>query len=222
MTAHRDLRVAWEKRQYEPMLAIAERDGAKLVVTHAHWLSAEHQQPLRDFLRGAVDAGRLRFLQRFDHGVEGDFVFAITRNFPSAPAPPEHPDPQGLMPRAMLERFFRGDSTHTNTTFGVLEQPGWDAVVKGPLTVTGWMLSPHGTRHVWLLLDDGRHRFEATRVPRADVQSRYGWYYDAKPGFTITIPHPPDGVPRRTDIQVEAEDGAGRKTRLDDVLFIWE
>ena len=220
--AHRDLRVAWEKRQYEPMLAIAERDGAKLVVTHAHWLSAEHQQPLRDFLRGAVDAGRLRFLQRFDHGVEGDFVFAITRNFPSAPAPPEHPDPQGLMPRAMLERFFRGDSTHTNTTFGVLEQPGWDAVVKGPLTVTGWMLSPHGTRHVWLLLDDGRHRFEATRVPRADVQSRYGWYYDAKPGFTITIPHPPDGVPRRTDIQVEAEDGVGRKTRLDDVLFIWE
>ena len=126
------------------------------------------------------------------------------------------------MPRAMLERFFRGDSTHTNTTFGVLEQPGWDAVVKGPLTVTGWMLSPHGTRHVWLLLDDGRHRFEATRVPRADVQSRYGWYYDAKPGFTITIPHPPDGVPRRTDIQVEAEDGVGRKTRLDDVLFIWE
>jgi hypothetical protein len=220
--AHRDLRVAWEKREYEPMLAIAEQNGAKLLITHAHWLAAEHQQPLRDFLRGAVDSGRLRFMRRFDHGVEGDFVFAITRNYPNAPAPPEHPDPQGLLPRAMLERFFRGESTHSDITFGVLEQPGWDAVVKGPLTATGWVLSPHGTRHVWVLINDGRHRFEAIRVPRADVQARYGWYYDAKPGFAIMIPARPKGVPRKTDIQVEVEDGTGRTTRLDDVLFVWE
>ncbi|MFL6246818.1 MAG: hypothetical protein ACJ74H_12380 [Thermoanaerobaculia bacterium] len=220
--AHRDLRVAWEKHEYEPMLANAEQNGAKLFITHAHWLSPEHQQPLRDFLRAAVDSGRLRFMQRFDHGVEGDFVFAVTRNYPNAPAPPEQPDPQGLLPRAMLERFFRNETTHTNTTFGVLEQPGWDGVVKGPLIATGWALSPHATRHVWVLIDDGRHRFEATRVPRPDVQARYGWYYEAKPGFGIMIPERPKGVPRKTDIQVEIEDGAGRRTRLDDVLFAWE
>lgn len=220
--AHRDLHVAWEKREYEPLLAIAEQNGAKLFITHAHWLSPAHQLPLRDFIRSAVDSGRLRFVRRFDHGVEGDFAFAITRNYPNAPAPPELPDPQGLMPRAMLDRFFRGESTHNDITFGVLEQPGWDALVKGPLSATGWVLSPHGTRHVWVLIDDGRHRFEATRVPRADVQARYGWYYDAKPGFAITIPARPKGVPRKTDIQVEVEDGTGRKTRLDDVLFIWE
>lgn len=219
---HRDLRLAWEKREYEPMLSIVEQNGAKLFVTHAHWLSPEHQQPLRDFLRGAVDSGRLRFLQRFDHGVEGDFVFAVTRNYPNAPSPPELPDPQGLMPRVMLERFFRGESTHTNVTFGVLEQPTWDAVVKGHLTVTGWVLSPHGTRHVWVLFDDGRHRLETHRLPRPDVQARYGWYYDDKPGFIIVIPRRPKGVPRKTDIQVEVEDGVGRKTRLDDVLFVWE
>lgn len=219
--AHRDLRVAWEKREYEPVLAIAEQNGAKLFITHAHWLPPEHQQPLRDFIRAAVDSGRLLFLKRFDHGVEGDFVFAVTRNYPNAPAPPELPDPQGLMPRAMLDRFFRGESTHNDITFGVLEHPGWDATVKGPLTVTGWVLSPHGTRHVWVLMDDGRHRFEADRVPRPDVQARFGWYYDDKPGFTITLARP-KGVPRKTDIQVEVEDGAGRKTRLDDVLFVWE
>lgn len=219
--AHRNLREAWEKYEYEPMLANAEQNGAKLFITHAHWLPPEHQQPLRTFLRAAVDSGRLRFMRRFDHGVEGDFVFAITRNYLNAPAPPELPDPQGLMPRAMLDRFFRGESTHNDITFGVVEQPGWSAEVKGPLTATGWVLSPHGTRHVWVLIDNGRHRFEADRVPRPDVQARYGWYYDDKPGFAITLARP-RGVPRKTDIQVEVEDGAGRKTRLDDVLFVWE
>jgi hypothetical protein len=219
---HRDLKVAWEKREYDKMLAIAEQNGARLFIVHAHWLPPEHQQPLRDFLRSSVVAGRLRFAQRFDHGVEGDFVFAVTRNLPDAAPPPELPDPQGLMPRQMLERFFRNETTHTNTTFGVLEQPTWDAVVKGPLTINGWVLSPHGTRHVWVLLDDGRHRFEALRIPRADVQERYGWYYDKAPGFTITIPSRPGGVPRKTDVQIEIEDGVGRRTRMDDVLFVWE
>lgn len=219
---HRDLKVAWEKREFDKMLGIAEENGAKLFIVHAHWLPPDTQQPLRDFLRGTVDTGRLRFLQRFDHGVEGDFLFAVTRNHPQAPPPADVPDPQGLMPRQMLDRFFRNETTHTNTTFGVLEQPTWDAVAQGPLTVTGWALSPHGTRHVWILLDDGRHRFEASRVPRADIQARYGWYYDKAPGFTVTIPSRPPRVPRKTDIQIEIEDGVGRRTRLDDVLFVWE
>ncbi|HYC61759.1 MAG TPA: hypothetical protein VEK79_19560 [Thermoanaerobaculia bacterium] len=215
---HRDLRVAWENREYEKMLGIVEQNGAKIFIVHAHWLDPDHRQPLRDFLRASVDSGRLMFLQRFDHGVEGDFMFAVKRNDRDARPPLEMPDPMGLMPRAMLERFFRGETTHTNTTFGVL----WDAIVKGPLTVNGWMLSPHGTRHVWVLLEDGKYRFLATRVARPDVQSRFGWYYDAKPGFTLTFPSRPRGVPEKTDIQIEAEDGTGRRTRLDDVLFIWE
>jgi hypothetical protein len=219
---HRDLKVAWEKREFDQMLGIIEQNGARLFIVHAHWLPPEVQQPLRDFLRNSVAAGRLRFMQRFDHGVEGDFVFAVARNYPQAAPPPQLPDPQGLMPAQMLERFFRNETTHTNTTFGILEQPTWDAIAKGPLTVTGWTLSPHGTRHVWILLDDGRHRFEATRLPRADVQARYGWYYDKAPGFTITLPSRPPRVPRKTDIQIEIEDGVGRKTRLDDVLFTWE
>ncbi|MDP9194729.1 MAG: hypothetical protein M3P06_23780 [Acidobacteriota bacterium] len=219
---HRDLKVAWEKREYDTMLGIAEQNGAKLFIVHAHWLPPDSQQSLRDFLRGSVGSGRLRFMQRFDHSVEGDFLFAITRNHPQGAAPPNIPDPAGLMPQQMLERFLRNETTHTNTTFGMLEQPTWDAVVNGPLTINGWALSPHGTRHVWILLDNGRHRFEATRVPRADVQPRYGWYYDKAPGFTITIPSRPRGVPRKTDIQIEIEDGAGRKTRLEDVLFVWE
>ncbi|HEX6642514.1 MAG TPA: hypothetical protein VF215_15455 [Thermoanaerobaculia bacterium] len=218
---HRDLRVAWEKRDYDQVLSIVEQNGAKLFIVHAHWLPVEHQQPLRDFLRNAVATGRLHFAQRFDHGVEGDFVFSIARNFRGEP-PPELPDPAGLMPAQMLERFFRNETTHTNSTFGDVEQPGWDGVAKGSLTVSGWVLSPHGARHVWVLIDDGRHRFEASRVSRPDLQTRYGWYYDAKPGFTITIPERPRGVPRKTDVQIEVEDGAGRVSRLDDVLFIWE
>ena len=130
------------------MLGIVAQNGARLFIVHAHWLPPDSRQPLRDFLRHSAASGRLRFMQRFDHGVEGDFVFAVTRNYPQAPPPPELPDPQGLMPAQMLERFFRNETTHTNTTFGVLEQPSWDAVVKGPLTVTGWVLSPHGTRRL--------------------------------------------------------------------------
>ena len=194
---HRDLKVAWEKREFDTMLGIAERNDAKVFIVHAHWLPPEYQQPLRDFLRNSVAAGRLRFMHRFDHGVEGDFVFAVARNYPQAPPPPQLPDPQGLMPPQMLERFFRNETTHTNTTFGVLEQPTWDAVAKGPLTISGWVLSPHGTRHVWVLLDDGRHRYEATRLPRPDVQARYGWYYDKAPGFTITLPSRRGSCPAR-------------------------
>jgi hypothetical protein len=73
-----------------------------------------------------------------------------------------------------------------------------------------------------VLLEEGRHRFEAIRVPRPDISQRYGWYYEDHPGFMLELPKRPRGVDLRTDVQIEIVDGMGRATRLEDQYVEWD
>ena len=191
-----------------------------MLVVHAHWIT--ESQPVREVLKRAVETGRLAFLRRFDHGVEGDFVFAVTRNLPDWQRlrARDLPDGAGQLPDQILASFLAGSPTYTNTSFGRMESPEWR--VEGPLRVSGWAISPRGIRHVYALLDEGRHRFEARRTKRPEITKGFPWYYEQYPGFEVIIPKRPAGVPRLTDVQIEIIDGAGLRTLLDDQAFTWE
>lgn len=220
---YRDMRVAWDEKNYARVLDVAEANGARVIVVHGHWLGEFGNEPaVLGALRSAVDSGRLQFLRRFDHGIHGDFVFAVTKNFPGWKRlrAPDHPDGAGHMPSEELARFLRGESTWSDTPFGFLEQPRGTA--KGPLLVSGWAIAPAGIRRIDVLLEEGRHRFEAIRVPRPEISKKYPWYYEDHPGFTLVIPKRPRGVDDRTDVQVEIIDNNGRATRLDDQYVEWD
>jgi hypothetical protein len=96
-------------------------------------------------------------------------------------------------------------------------------VVKGPLHVRGWAISPHGVRRVTVFLQNEKLRFEAARVERPDVRAAYSWMYlNDRPGFELVLPERPKGIPRDTALIVEVEDFAGRVRRGRHVSFGWE
>jgi hypothetical protein len=216
---YRLMRIDWDEQKYAHSFELAEANGARLLIVHAHWL--KDPERVRAALKQAVDAKRIAYLRRFDHGVEGDFVFAVTRNFPGWQRlrAAELPDGAGQLPDQQLAAFLSGQPTYSNTTFGRMETPEWFAT--GPLRVSGWTISPRGVRHVYVLLDEGRYRYEALRTKRPDITSRFAWYFEYDPGFELVIPKRPWNVPRGTDVQVEVIDGAGLRTRFDDQAFTW-
>ena len=221
---YREMRIAWDEKKYARILDVAEANGARVIVVHGHWLGefGRDQPGVLNAIRVALDAGRLRFLRRFDHGIEGDFVFAVTKNFPdwARLRAPELPDGAGHMPSEQLARFLRGEPTWSSVPFGFLEQPRWTA--KGPLHVNGWAIAPAGIRRIDVLLEEGTRRFEAIRVPRPEITKKYGWYYEDHPGFTLVLPKRPRGVDKRTNVQIEIIDNNGRATRLDDQYVEWD
>ncbi|HEX2061846.1 MAG TPA: hypothetical protein VHK90_13990, partial [Thermoanaerobaculia bacterium] len=220
---YRDMRVAWDEKKYARVLDVAEANGCRVIVVHGHWLGEFGGEPaVLEAIQAAVDAGRLRFLRRFDHGIQGDFVFAVTKNFPDWARfrAPDLPDGAGHLPAEQLARFLRGEPTWSGTPFGHLEQPRWTA--KGPLHVSGWAIAPAGIRKINVLLEEGTRRFEAMRVPRPEITKKYGWYYEDHPGFTLVLPKRPRGVDARTNVQIEIVDTNGRATRLDDQFVEWD
>ena len=213
---------AWEKKRYAPALDVAEKYGAAVLVFHAHWMDDMERAAARAVIERGLESGRLAYLRRFDHGVEGDFVFAVTRNLRDSARlrDPEVPDGSGRFPAQVLAEFLRGRPASNNGPFGRMESPGGD--VRGPLRVSGWAISPQGIAEVRVLLDGGRYVYAATRSKRPDITSMYPWYYEYDSGFEAVIPRRPRGVPAKTDVQVEIVDGGGQRTRLDDLLFTWE
>lgn len=217
---YRLMRIAWDEYEYAKSFDLAEANGARLLIVHAHWLKDPGQ--VRRALKEIADAKRIAFLRRLDHGVEGDFVFAITRNFPDWQRlrAPETPDGAGQLPDQVLAAFLNNEPTYNNTTFGRMETPEWTA--KGPLRVSGWTISPRGVRHVYVYIDEGSRRYEAVRTKRPDITRKFSWYFEQDPGFELVIPKRPRGVPRWTDVQVEIIDGAGNRTRLEDQVLTWD
>jgi hypothetical protein len=211
----------WYNKKYPRVLDVVEKNGGGLLVFHAHWMNdADRARAIRAVKQGLL-SGRLKYLRRFDHGVEGDFVFAITRNLPNAEQlrEPERPNGAAMFPQQTLDAFLDGRPTYNEGTFGRMEQPGGD--FKGPLRVSGWAISSVGVAEVRVLLDNGRHTYTATRLKRPDITEKYPWYFEYDSGYELVIPERPRGVPRKTDVQVEIVDGNGHRTRLDDQVFEW-
>src|SRR4029077_7853407 len=109
---------------------------------------------------------------------------------------------------ADLRHLLAGEQVQSGATFGQLYQPRPEAEVAGALDVSGWALSPYGIRSVSVLVDAGRHRFDAPLLPRADVSARYPHYpLVPRPAFALVIPARPRGVGEATDVQIEIVDG---------------
>ena len=215
--AYRALRAKSDAGEYDDeFVSLLENNGCKLVIVHAHALAA------REWL--SQYARRLPFVRRFDHEIGGDYVFAVARNLPGWQRlrAPDVPDGAGLMPRQELARMLANQTTHSDAIMTFVDSPQQREEIHGALKVRGWTLSPFGIRRVTALINGGEVRVDAAMHKRDDVKALYHWYYFVEePGFEVTLPARPDGVPRATDVQIEVEDSAGRVMRSEDLLIDW-
>ena len=187
---------------------LLEKNGCRFVLIHIDSFS-----PLPgiafDWIRRGLDEGRLVFIRRFDHEMNGDWLFALRRG-------------PRTMPNEEVQRLLDGKPTYNSATFGRIDRPRYNATVIGPLDVSGWALSPAGIREVDVLMDSGRVRILATRTPNAQISGMYPWYRETTlPSFSAHIEHRPASVPEKTDVQVAIVDGAGLVTRMPDLLITW-
>jgi hypothetical protein len=193
-----------------------EQNGYRFVVVRPDWAGGGVHKIFPWLQRNLLN-GRLAFVQRFDYAMNGDWVFAITRverQWSRFRAPGAKDDD--------LRRLFSGRHIPSASTFGQLYQPSNGAEIHGPLTVSGWAISPHGIRSVTVLIDAGRHRFPAALFARDDVTARFpGYPQTPRPAFATLIPNRPRGVRPETDVQIEIIDGRGEITRLRDALIVW-
>ena len=158
----------------------------------------------RRWLRRELDAGRLRFVRRFDRGRWGDFVFATSGG-------------KGTIP----EGFLRGEYTPNAITFGILDTPLPKETLHAKAWFTGYALSPNGIREVNLLFNNGTIREPTFLRPDASVTKNHPWYPVATPRFMRAFDARPPGVWESADVQVEIIDGHGNRTLLEDRFFEW-
>jgi hypothetical protein len=218
----RRIRIKGDAHEYDDeLLALIERNGARLLVVHAHAFDAAG----REWLSRELQRGRLAFVRSFDHDIGGDFVFALTKNLRDWQRlrGPETPDGAGHLPEQKLARMLRGESVHSDAIITHIETPAYRETVNGVLRVRGWTLSPFAIKRVTVRIHGGRVQVDAPLGERPDLKAVYPWYYFVpRPGFDVFIPRRPDNVPRETEVQVEVEDAEGRVMRTADVLIDWD
>jgi hypothetical protein len=216
------IRVKGDAHEYDDeLLALLERNHARLIVVHAHAFDAAG----RAWLARELQHGRIAFVRSFDHEIGGDFVFAVTKNFPqwSRLRGPQTPDGAGHIPEQKLARMLRGETVHSDAIITHVETPAYREVVNGPLRVRGWTLSPFPIRRVTVRIHAGRLKIDAPLLERPDIKAVYPWYYFVpRPGFDVFLPKRPESIPPETELQVEVEDGEGRIMRTPDVLIDWD
>lgn len=219
---YRRIREKLDAGQYDgEVLDILERNGCRLLVAHAHALDRNARQ----WLARGIESNRLAFLRSFDHEIDGDYVFAVTRNLPQWQSlrGPNVPDGAGHFPDEKLARMLDGRPVHSNALMWAFDSPRPDERIKGRLHVYGWALSPFAIKRVTVLLDDATVRVDAALVARPEISRRYTWYYFVpKPGFLAVLDQRPRGVPERTNVQVEIEDEGGRIARTDSIVIEWD
>jgi hypothetical protein len=188
------------------------KTGVDLLIVHADPLGARGPV-VREWLRGELDRGRLTFVQRFHTPRAGDWVFRIS----SADLRPATPAPQ-------LAAFLAGQDTCGDGTMGALDfPPAQIRFDRGQAIFSGWTMSPHGIRAVDLWFDNHTVRQPAQLVPDPLLNARC----PTTPNLTRTrylaqFDHRPEGVRRKTDVQVEVTDGRGERRVFDDRWFTWE
>ncbi|HEV7921263.1 MAG TPA: hypothetical protein VGR02_10800 [Thermoanaerobaculia bacterium] len=220
----RALRDAGEKHQFsDAYLGLVERTGGGLLVVHADWL-VDQVPSLFAFLKRNLANGRLGFVRRFDHGLNGDWVFAVTRNVPDWQTlrAPDERDGAGFLPDQNVQRLLAHQPTYTGSTFGIVESPRNVTEINGVMHLSGWAMSPHGISRVRVLVDAGRRIYDADLHARPDISAAFPWYpRTTTPWFTLDLGRP-KGVNRETDVQVEVIDGRGKATRFPDLLVWWD
>jgi len=178
--------------------------GVRIVIVHGDQVPARD----REWLRRAIETHRLAFARRFEHGVEGDWVFTFN-------GPP--------LQDAQLDRYLRGEFSYNESSFGVVDYPHPYELVGNNALISGWALSPWGIRQVNVLLENGGVRYPAKLMPEPALHDALPWY-DAttRPRFVAQFPRRPWNVGFDTDVQVELIDGRGKRTLLEGRWFWWK
>ncbi|HLJ73768.1 MAG TPA: hypothetical protein VKU62_04240, partial [Thermoanaerobaculia bacterium] len=207
-------RVLREQPLSDNTYALLERNGAHYILVRPDWCGFAWLDAAKWLQRGIAQQ-RVAFVRRFDGGINGDWLFALTRN--------EKNWTRYRVPNddAQLARLFAGKTPYNGATFGQF-QPKSGTVIEGAMTVSGWALSPRGLREVNLLIDNARLRIAAPLSAREDINRTFPFYPQCpRPFFTVTIPRRPAHVRDQTDLQIEIVDGSGRRTLLPDALITW-
>ena len=198
LPTHEEMVRAFEQRPVD--IAILDRlaeIGVTTLVVHADGDTVgEETAAIRYFLSRAMDAGKLRFVARFDRGIEGDYVFVLGKGD---------------------ARPFYGPQPATRP-IGWLDEPQPGEEIRGPLRVKGWALSPAGIRHVRVFVNNRADRYDAELFARPDVGALYPWHDTSRAGFTVDIPRNREGG---TDVEVEITDVRGEIVRLPQRWFVW-
>jgi hypothetical protein len=214
--------MAGQKNIPNELLPLLARNACHFLLVHDDWLRGA-SEPTHIWLARELTLGRIGFVRRFDHRGGGDYIFAVTSNVANwrELRPPEQGDAAGFTEEQEMQRALRGEPTYMNHAFGVVDTPRSEDTIKGPMTVTGWALSPNGVAAVDVLLHNGTERFRTTQTVRLDVMAKFPWYPEKHGGFTITFRERPKSVPQWTDAQVEIIDRRGKRTRLPDIVLNW-
>ncbi|MFP5246250.1 MAG: hypothetical protein ACLGH0_06105, partial [Thermoanaerobaculia bacterium] len=183
--------------------------GVELVIVHADTLG-DRAGEVRAWLRRELDRGRISFVRKFHTPIEGDWVFSLR---PTG----------GGRPHA-LENFLDGRETCSDETMGALDFPqGGYRFRNGDAIFSGWVMSPHGVRQVDLWFDNRREHQRANLMPWPQLQTRCpGDKRMTRLRYIAVFDKRPEGIDRKTDIQVEVTDGRGHTTLFDNRWIEWE
>jgi hypothetical protein len=178
--------------------------GVRYLIIHGEYADASDRANLQRLLQ----EGRLRFVVRCDHWIEGDWIFSFDRGVRQSPD---------------LDRFLRHEYTYNSDTFGLLNNPLPEEHVKGAAIFSGWALSPYGVKKVDLLLETGRVRIATELRAESGLHRAFPWYAaTTTPRFVALLAQRPKGVQRATNVQVEITDGRGRVRLLEGRRFTWD
>src|SRR5581483_9110057 len=162
-----------------------ERDGVSHIVVHADALDDRG----RAWLSRALGSGEIGFIQRFDGGIFGDWLFGI--------GSPKRDSP-------LVAALLAGKPTFSDSAIGMLERPLPDETLHAGSIVSGWALSPYGIREVNLLMNNGGIRIRADLLDDPALKREFPWYdATSRPRFTFVFNKRPPGLRDLTDIQPE-------------------
>lgn len=197
MPVHEEMVRAFEARPVD--VAVVDRlgrIGVTTIVVHGDAMSGEETAVIRHFLDRAMDERKLRFIGRFERGVEGDYVFRLGNGD---------------------ARPFYGPQP-ASRAIGWLDVPRAGEEVRGAVRVRGWALAPAGIRHVKVFVNNRARSYDAELYARPDVGALYPWHDATRAGFTIDIPRDREGG---TDVEVEITDARGETVTLPQRWFVW-
>jgi hypothetical protein len=156
-----------EKPIPDELLDLIESIPVSYVTVRESWLTPPERVAFRDFLRRAADAGRLRYLGRFDAEARGD-LWAVSKTEPSSIS--EAPLPWRLTRRPGLAAAWLKGLRLDNALTGGLNPLPENGVVRGALVVRGWARTPGEDLEVRILIDgEERGAGSVKRYSRPDV-----------------------------------------------------
>jgi len=201
----------------DDLLDFLEKIPTSYLLVRDSWLSPETRGPHREWLARGLASGRLLFVKRFDGRMKND-LFAVVKNEPGAKALDPLPwTPAGgpLPPQAL----YREDAA----LLGSIDIPTENAVVTGPLRVSGWARIPGEDLHVTITLDgEERSPVRGWRMPRPDVQAAVPSLQDCRfAGYDATYAFESgDDGPHEIQVLFRASDG--RQRHYAPLRFTWK